>query len=392
MSLPIDLTVDPVDRIPPNIVRNWLPTADEAVKHLFIFNRYPNHKMHYFIPPTLAPMLHEDSIMDFDPNTLLQFGPPINASVSKAYEDAMEASPHPVHSVTLSLDPVFRELVTLPFWIFVYWREIQSAMSYRTKWKTALEWLRSHSESPVTSGRCHDLMTALSFFPWSGNNIPVENIATLFASSSAKCCLVSWHIDHMMKHMSKQYQELHGPEVSGRHIFTNMDTLATIVTFYGTPRTPVKTGNLLWEHLASIENRIIMGEVDSVCGAHYLPGHWVSVVFNFRQGHILFGCSLRRPIPKLECNAFTQWISRLNKKSGRNINTDSILVHHLPTGYQDDSVSCGLFALNAIGHHYLGHQLLPTNQMSLVCARMDITLVLLNGNTVCFFCCTLFHT
>jgi len=392
MSSPIDLTEDPVDQIPPDIVRDWLPTVNEAVKHLFTFNRYPKHKMHYFLPPTLDPMLHEDSVLDFDPSTLLQFGPPTNPSIPKAYHDAIKSAPHPIYSVTFSLDPTFKELVRLPFWIITYWREMESALSYRMKWETALEWLQSHSESPATIGRCRDLMMALSFFPWSGNNISVENIGTLFASSSAKCCLTTWHVDYMIKHMSSQYQELHEPEISGRHIFANMDMLDTIVKFYGTPHTPDKTGNPLWEHLASVENQIILGKVDSVGGAHYLPGHWVSVILDVQRGHILFGCSLGRPIPRLERNAFTQWMLRLSQKSGRNIGTDSVLVRHLPTGYQDDSVSCGLFALNAIGHHYLGHQLLPTNQISLVCARMDIALDLLNGNIVCQYHYTSFHT
>ena len=187
----------------------------------------------------------------------------------------------------------------------------------------------------------------------------------------------------MVRQMSNQYQELHGLKVSGCHIFANMDTFKTIVEFYGSPRGPVKTGNPLWERLAGIENRIVMGEVDSVGGVHYLPLHWVSVVFDVQQGCIVYGDSLGRAIPKLEQKAFTRWIMRLSQRSSRNISAESILVHQLPTGYQNDSTSCGLFALNAVGHHYLDHQILPTNRASVVGTRMDIVLDLLNGNMVC---------
>jgi len=192
--------------------------------------------------------------------------------------------------------------------------------------------------------------------------------------------------------MSNQYEELYGPDLSRRHVLVDMNILKTIVTFYGNSCTPVKTGNRLWGRLAEIENRIVQGEVDSVGGAHYLPGHWVSVVFDIQGERVLYGDSLGRKIPRLECHAFTHWISRLAQRSGRGAGPDSIPIHQLPTGYQDDSVSCGLFALNAIGHHYLDHELLPTDQISLVCARMDMALDFLNGNTVCPIYYTLFHT
>ena len=155
-------------------------------------------------------------------------------------------------------------------------------------------WLYSHSKLPETIDRCRELMMALSFFPWSGNNIPVENITALFSDSPPKCYLASFHTDYMVRQMSNQYQELHGLKASGHHIFANMDTFKTIVEFYGSPHGPVKTGNPLWERLAGIENRIVMREVDSVGGVHYLPLHWVSVVFDIQQGCILYGDSLGR--------------------------------------------------------------------------------------------------
>jgi len=383
MSSPIDLTDDPVERIPSHIRKQWLPAANEAVRHLFTFSHYPSHETHYLKPVDLALVLHEHSILGFNPATLLQFGRPTDPSITKLYQDAIKSAKHPVYSVTLALHPMLKESVTLPVWIFDYWREIEIALSYRTKWEAALVWLRPYLESPVVAAQCQTLMTALSFFPWSGNNVSVENINAIFSSSPPNCYLKSFHIDYMVGQMSMQYQELYGLNVSGRHVFANMDVFGTIVKFYGTRRTPIKAGDHLWECLAEIENRIVKGEVDSVSGVHYLPLHWVSVVFDIKQGCILYGDSLNRQIPGTEHTAFTRWIQTLSWRSGRHLDISSIPVHPLQTGYQDDSTSCGLFALNAIGCYYLDHQILPTDQMSLVSARMDIALDLLNGNTVC---------
>ena len=108
-----------------------------------------------------------------------------------------------------------------------------------------------------------------------------------------------------------------------------------------------------------------------------------SLVFDIQKKCILYGDSLNHWIPRVEHTAFTQWIQHLSSRSGTNININSILVHPLPTGQQDDSVSCGLFALNAIGYHYLGDPLLSNDKMSLVSKRMDIASDLLHGNMVC---------
>ena len=53
-----------------------------------------------------------------------------------------------------------------------------------------------------------------------------------------------------------------------------------------------------WDSLMIIENRIIMGEVDSFGGILHLPLHWMSVVIKFQQPQILYGDSLEQQMPK----------------------------------------------------------------------------------------------
>jgi hypothetical protein len=382
MSSPIDLTEDLEDQLPPDVICDWLPIREKSVFHLFTFNQYPSNKIAYSMPPDFASVLHEEVIMDFDYTTLPQLCPPVDPSVTKAYQAAIKSTKHQVHSITLVPHPGLGNPVTLPTWIFDYWREIELAASYRKQWKTALVWLQLHSGSPAAVDHCQKVLMALSFFPWSGNNASITDITSLLSECPPHSYLNSFHIDHIIGRISDQHQNLRGTKVSKCHIITTVDILATITTFYGSRRTPTKAGNSLWGHLMRIENQIIEGKVDSVGGVYYLPLHWVSVVFNIQEGCILYGDSLGQPLPKLEHHAFTQWIQHLRRRSNLGLSDDPAPVLSLPTGYQDDSASCGLFALNAISHYYLSHPLLPPDQTSIVCKRLEIALDLLLANTV----------
>ena len=380
MEPSIDLTGEPEDFLPPKILEDWLPIKNKCVFHLFEFDRYPVSRIHYLTPPDLGPVLHKEEILNFDYGTLLQLGLPEDSSTLEKYQAVIGSTQDTISSVTLRPHPGLGKPITLPVWIFDYWREMELAIGYWEEWRTALVWLRSQSESPTTSGRCQELLMALSFFPWSGNNASVKHITSLLSQSDPESYLRSFHIDHIIGSISMQYQESHKLEVPGRHIFMTVDALASILKFYGGPRASVKTGSTLWERLMRIENQIIKGEVDSVCGVHHLPLHWVSIVIDIQQGCIFYGDSLKKPMPKLERNAFTQWVKHLLRRSKRK--ADSLPVRSLATGYQDDVTSCGLFALNAIRHHYLGHSLLFPDQVSVALMRMEIALDLVHGNTV----------
>jgi len=71
-------------------------------------------------------------------------------------------------------------------------------------------------------------------------------------------------------------------------------------------------------------------------------------------------------------------------RSGHGIPESDISIYPLPTTVQQDPISCGIFALNAISHHYLPHNspLLQPNVISLACYRMELALDLLQEGTV----------
>ena len=134
-----------------------------------------------------------------------------------------------------------------------------------------------------------------------------------------------------------------------------------------------------------IENRIIMGEVDSLGGVMYLPQHWVSVVVNFQQQQILYGDSLRQKILRREHQALEHWVKHLFSQSTTLPTSDKITLHQLPTGSQDDSTSCGLFSLNAIAHYYLESLLLHPDSIMLACRQMEIASDIIGSMMVCLF-------
>ena len=379
---PIDLTVDPRDLLPQVIRDEWLPNEEESVLYLFQeFNRYPPHPSHYILPPNLQPVLHQDELQAFNYQSLLTIGPPANPSLSKAYQDAIKTSKHPVLSITLR--PHYGDPVRLPAWVFDYWTEIGHAVDSRKRWKVALTWIRGHSVSPMATELCYRLLLGLSSLSWSHGAAYTCDITPLLSSSSVESYLSSFHIDQAIAQTRAQYEKNHQPNIANRHIFATVDHFNAITRFYGSIH--AKKGGPLWDVLMVIENKIIMGEVDSLGGVLYLPLHWVSVVINFQQQQILYGDSLGQKIPNREHRALERWIKHLVGRSTMLSTSDKVTLHQLPTGYQDDSTSCGLFALNAIGHYYLEHPLLYSDPIMLACHRMEIALDIINSMTVCLF-------
>jgi hypothetical protein len=379
---PIDLTVDPQDLLPRAIVDQWLPGEDKSILYLFQqFDQYPPHPSHYILPSDIWSVLHQGTIDNFEYRSLLEVAPPALSSISKAYQDAIKKSKHPILSVTLQ--PHHGNPIRLPAWVFEYWVEIRRVVDTRRQWKAALTWVQKYSALPSARDLCYSLLLGLSSFSWSRGAAYSHDITALLSDTPIECYLSSFHIDHMVGQMETQHGAQLGPHHPNNHIFATVDLLRAIVNFYGAVY--AKKEGHLWDSLMKIENKIIMGEVDSLGGIMHLPLHWVSVVVNFQQLQILYGDSLGQQMPKHERKAFERWIGHLVNRSSKIPTHGKITLGQLPTGYQDDSSSCGLFALNAIGHHYLGYPLLSSDLVGLACYRIEIALDIINTMTVCIF-------
>ena len=104
--------------------------------------------------------------------------------------------------------------------------------------------------------------------------------------------------------------------------------------------------------LIVVENEIIGGAANSLSGIVHLPDHWIRHLVNWSTKFVV---------------------------------QDTITLNQLSAGVQLDSVSCGLFALNSIAHHYLGHTILPSDQIVLVCHQIEIALDIISSMTVYVF-------
>lgn len=378
----IDISVDPRDLLPQVIVDEWLPGEEESVLFLFQqFKRYPPHPSNYILPSNLKLALHQDAVQGFDYESLLKIPPPALPSIPTAYQDAIKASTHPIHSVTLR--PCHGSPITLPAWVFDYWKEIGRAVDTRKRWKISLAWVREQSTSPLAEEVCHRLLLGLSSFSWSHGAAYTCDITPLLSDSPVHSYLSGYHINKMIAQMRDQYREYHGPHIAGRHIFATVDHFNAIFGFYGNMHQ--KKEGYLWDGLMMVENKIIMGEVDSLGGVMHLPEHWVSVVIEFQQQRILYGDSLGQQIPARERRTFERWIKHLVNRSTKLPIYNKATIDWLPTQSQNDSTSCGLFALNAIAHHYLEHPLLSSDPIALACRRMEIVLHIIGSMTVCLF-------
>ena len=379
---PIDLTVDPRDLLPRVIIDEWLPSEDESILFLFQqFDRYPPCPSNYIPPPNLQSTLHHNPVQAFDYGSLLKVSPPALQSFSKTYQDALKKSKYPILSVTLQ--PYHGDPIRLPAWIFGYWVEIRRVIDTRKQWKVALTWVQKYSALPSAGELCYNLLLGLSSFSWSRGAAYTRDITSLLSNTPGEAYLSSFHIDHMIVQNKTQYEAQLGPGHTSRCIFATVDLLGAITHFYGA--TYVKKEGHLWNTLMEVENKIITGEVDSFSGVMHLPLHWVSIVINFQQLQILYGDSLGQKMPKHERCAYERWIGHLITRSSRTSTQSEITFDHLPTGYQEDGTSCGLFALNAISHHHLGYPLLSPDPVALACYRMEIALHIISTMTVCIF-------
>ena len=127
-SNPIDLTVDLGDLLPQAVIDEWLPDENKSILFLFQeFNHYPPHSTNYLLPSNFQTFLHSTPAQGFDYTDLIQIPPPAHPNISMAYQDAIKQSKYPILSVTLQ--PQFSNPVTLPKWIFEYWKEIGRAVN-----------------------------------------------------------------------------------------------------------------------------------------------------------------------------------------------------------------------------------------------------------------------
>lgn len=225
-------------------------------------------------------------------------------------------------------------------------------------------------------------MAGLSYFPWNGDNCSVHDMETLLSDS----WLSDFHIDHVLTNIFHSHSANHGAESSSHHAFLPVFDTGSIVSAY-TGSAHHGRAEDKGQKLLDLENKIISGHIKSVAGVLHLHNHWTSLVIAFKPPRIFYGDSLGNPMPPKKATAYRRWICHMLSRSGHKIPESDISIYALDITIQKDPSSCGLFALNAISHHYLKQDspLLKSDALSLAHYRMEIALELLQGGAVSLF-------
>jgi hypothetical protein len=378
----IDLTIETF--LPKVIKSDWLPLDGAPVPHLFHFKKYPPSEMPYYDSPDFTHLLHEEGLTKFELETLLQVSPPPSKLIDK-YKDAIRTASPQILSFTLV--PLSGNQVRFPTWVLDYWREIKRAMGYYQDWKKALAWLKAISQSKSMVEMTDQVMVGLSYFPWNGRKCTVHDMVSLLTNS----WLSDFHIDYTLIKISNHYQHHSGSDISSHNAFLSVMDISAICGAY---ESHGLGGNSTRKHrqLLEVENKIITGHIKSAAGVLHIPGHWTSIVIEFNPPKIYFGDSLGKPMPTLQLTSFQRWICHMHCQAGGEFSFSDISTFPLPTSIQNDPNSCGLFALNSIGHKFLPEKfpLLKSDALSLACSRMEIALGLLQDDAVSDFHTTVF--
>ncbi|KAF9643803.1 hypothetical protein BDM02DRAFT_3191200 [Thelephora ganbajun] len=150
----IDLTIE--TPLPEDIKQDWIPLDGLSVPHLFQFTWYPPPETVYYNYPNLSQLLHEEEVINFNPQTLLQLSPPPK-HLSDSYKATIKAASSLIHSFTLV--PLSGDPVRLPTWVLDYWREIRHAVGQSL-------WLGSVTKSWQAYHVSHGMVATAQFMTW----------------------------------------------------------------------------------------------------------------------------------------------------------------------------------------------------------------------------------
>ena len=228
---------------------------------------------------------------------------------------------------------------------------------------------------------CDQMMAGLSCFPWNDTNCSVHDMVSLLSDS----WLSNFHIDYVLTKIS----HLHGhyvAQASSHYALLSVFDIGSIVSAY---RGGAHHGRAAdkGKCLLEVENKIILGHIDSVAGVLHLHNHWSSLVITFKPPRIFYDDSLGSLMPSDKASSFWQWISHMLSQSGHGIQKSDISIYPMEISVEQDPNSYGLFALNAISHHYLQQNspLLQSDTLSLAHYQMEIALELLQEGAVSLF-------
>ncbi len=241
-----------------------------------------------------------------------------------------------------------------PFWMCSYFSRMQRTCTIFDRWADASSWLKRKPESVLVAAEEEQLTQTITDLwdrtPWIGTfedrgigEVYFEDLVDLLRDQ----CLRSDIVDGLLERLSLRLK--HGNKPSS-------DIIATTASFSGFIKSGAYATNVsaqrfldeyatyfrgdssLWQRLAFV--------------VHHPPVHWAACVIDFHDEVISYGDSLRWKPPKEFHRHLLLWLKDAFPTCNFTMSKDSI-----PCGYQKDSISCAIAAVNCVAHNILNDAL-----------------------------------
>jgi len=234
-----------------------------------------------------------------------------------------------------------------PRWILSYWVELTRLRKFaQGPWLRAESWVNSQAckfRSLDNSCLVSSIQVLFSTLPWMGYTcgfLDPEPI-TKFAYYLSSRWLATSHIEQQLELFTSKIT--HEMPLSPFKIVSSM-FLKKIVEIHCRPEeyNAERAGTRhLWAVGEELASQI--HHQTTLCGIFNVDNsHWVTVIVDTKEGSILYGDSLRGWNHDI-LDALQWWIKVY--VHGKNFNCQRLMI-----GQQTDSVSCALFAVNALVH------------------------------------------
>jgi hypothetical protein len=259
---------------------------------------------------------------------------------------------------------------TYPFWVIAFWERVMKEITpSRLKWQAARRFVEQQScdpSEPTRSVASH-FQRLLSMFPWQGDVCGFTDFSPIYtlAQFASRDWLCDTNINFALELVRRQIK-------SNNFLAPFHDILQTY--FVAKLRAVFESHNQRSDYLSAgdcLQLRQVgqdvangMLSIGMICFVH--SNHWLALVIEGSSHTIFIGDSLGHEAPASLRHAVERWLAA-----------------HTPIPFewkplactrQQDQYSCGIFAVNAIGHHFLPdtYPLVLSRTSALDVARMQL--------------------
>ncbi|KAH7903291.1 hypothetical protein BJ138DRAFT_977415, partial [Hygrophoropsis aurantiaca] len=194
---------------------------------------------------------------------------------------------------------------------------------------------------------CDSVARHMSSIPWAGEIHgfsqfePILTLATYLSSDWLSDAHIDQQLDLLRHDLSRQ-MEITGCEVVRTSFFRKLLS----VFLKRSERDTYSGGNQSCRQLWSVGEELSSGNCSRICGVVNInDSHWIALAIDFVGSTVYQGDSMGNiPYPELGA-AVDWWIFMHAKRAFQHMK--------LAISRQQDMVSCGVFALNAVAHYVL---------------------------------------